>query len=54
MNDSKIMKDIHEIRIKNYLSEVSLSPQEIINKRQKETLEIEKIIKEYGLRLYID
>jgi transcriptional regulator of NAD metabolism len=54
MNDSKIMKDIREIRANNYLSEVGLSMQEIINKRQKETWEIEKIIKEYGLRLYTD
>ena len=46
MNESKIMKDIHEIRANNYSEEVGLSKQEISKKRLKETQGVDKIIAE--------
>ncbi|MDR2531742.1 MAG: hypothetical protein LBC82_02760 [Oscillospiraceae bacterium] len=52
MNESKMMKEIHEIRAKNHLSEVGLSTQELNRKRYEETQEIEKIITEHGLNVF--
>jgi len=50
-NESNAMREIHNIRLKNYDLEKSLSDKELKEKRLNEKLNVEKIIKEYGLRV---
>jgi hypothetical protein len=50
-NEPKLMKEIHDIRARNYLSEIGLSKHDIVKKRDDEVQEVDKIIKEYGLNV---
>ena len=50
-NEPKAMRDIHEIRLKNYEAEKKLSTDELDNKRKDDIMRTEKIIKDYGLKV---
>jgi len=51
-NEPKTMRDIHDIRVNHYSEEVGLSKNELGQKRLRETQEIDRIIKEYGLKVH--
>jgi hypothetical protein len=50
-NESKTMRDIHEIRLKNYEAEKRLTPDELMSKREADILRANKIISKYGLNV---
>ena len=50
-NETKTMRNIHEIRLKNYEAEKKLSPTELEAKRKADTLQIEKTVAKYGLKV---
>ena len=50
-NETKTMREIHEIRLKNYEAERKLSPAELEAKRRADTLRAEKTIAKYGLKV---
>lgn len=50
-NEPKAMREIHEIRIKNYEAEKNLTPNELTNKRKSDILRVEKSIEKYGLKV---
>ena len=51
MNEPKTMREIHEIRLKNYESEKNLTPDELVNKRRADMLRVEKTIAKHGLKV---
>ncbi len=50
-NESKTMRNIHEIRLKNYEAEKKLTPDELASKRNADILRANKIITKYGLNV---
>jgi len=50
-NESKTMREIHEIRLKNYETEKILSPVELADKRKADMLRVEETIAKYGLKV---
>ncbi len=49
-NETKAMREIHEIRLKNYEAEKNLTPAELENKRKADALRVERTIAHYGLK----
>ena len=50
-NEPKTMREIHEIRLKNYEAEKALTSAELRDKRKADILRVEKTIVEYGLKV---
>lgn len=50
-NEPKAMREIHEIRIKNYENEQGLSERKLAEKRKNDIEEVERIIAEFGLNV---
>ena len=50
-NEPGAMREIHEIRLKNYEAEKDLTPNELAAKRKADMLQVEKTIEKYGLKV---
>jgi len=50
VRSSQVLREIRKIRLAKYNAEKDLSPEELKAKRAADYLEIEKTMKEYGLK----
>jgi len=50
-SEPKAMREIHEIRLKNYEAEKELTHDELEGKRNGDVLRVNELIKKYGLKV---